>query len=78
MTEVTQYPIDDPEYMTPQDAQRLKNAKAIDEYHKQRERLERGELATLRLKFRPGEGYSVEAVELHRAINGTTGMESEE
>ena len=78
MSEVVQYPIDDTEYMTPQDARRLRDAKAIDEYHRQRERYDRGELDTLRLNFKPGEGYSVEAIELHRAINGTTGMESEE
>lgn len=78
MTEVTQYPIDDPEYMTPQQAHEARKMKA---------ELPLWQQVAQNVDVAPHaiDCFSTEApsqvqtdVDLHRALNGTVGMESEE
>lgn len=85
MSEVVQYPIDDPEYMMPKDAAEARRLKAEGQeltalqsplVAAMAERISRNEdsLTTLRMQaeFLPLD------VLIHRALNGTEGQESEE
>lgn len=70
MSEVTPYPIDDTEYCTPAQAAEIRRMKA--ELPLWQNVIEATpEIVTPLFKYTPSD------VELHRAINGTTGQESE-